>query len=155
MTSDVEYRIHQVVEVRGILKGTFERAAHAHQEAARFMRHARRTTMTTSDIDQALRVLNIEPLYGHYPHNPPTFRRVGPYPPSQASGSVYFVEDEEIDFTIAEQEEGTDRPPMTAAELRAHKRKMKRFRLVGSTAVKIGILLIRAFIDLRTTKRDS
>ena len=35
------------------------------------MRHARRTTITTSDIDRALRVLNIEPLHGHNLHNPP------------------------------------------------------------------------------------
>ncbi len=62
------------------------------------MRHARRTTLTTSDIDQALRVLNIEPLYGHFPHNPPTFRRAPPYPHMQTAGTVYFVEDEEIDF---------------------------------------------------------
>lgn len=61
------------------------------------MRHARRTTLTTSDIDQALRVLNIEPLYGHFPHNPPTFRRAH-YPQLPAAGPVFFVEDEEIDF---------------------------------------------------------
>lgn len=53
--------------------------------------------MTTSDIDQALRVLNIEPLYGHTAHNPPTFRRVPPIPQSNSS-TIYFVEDEEIDF---------------------------------------------------------
>ncbi|TCD67164.1 hypothetical protein EIP91_000449 [Steccherinum ochraceum] len=88
LASDVEYRIHQVVE-----------------EAARFMRHARRTTMTTSDIDQALRVLNIEPLYGHFPHNPPNFRRALPYPQLPTAGTVYFVEDEEIDFDRVLREE--------------------------------------------------
>lgn len=88
LASDVEYRIHQVVE-----------------EAARFMRHARRTTMTTDDIDQALRVLNIEPLYGHSPHNPPTFRRAISYPPNSATGTLYFVEDEEIDFDRVLREE--------------------------------------------------
>ncbi|GJE91707.1 TAF-domain-containing protein [Phanerochaete sordida] len=100
LASDVEYRIHQVVE-----------------EAARFMRHARRTTMTTSDIDQALRVLNIEPLYGHYPHNPPTFRRAGPYPASQAAGALYFVEDEEIDFdrVIKEEKISVPKGPRWAA----------------------------------------
>lgn len=38
------------------------------------------------------------------------------------------VEDEEMDLGSAEPEEEGERPPMTAAELRAHKRKMKRFR---------------------------
>jgi transcription initiation factor TFIID subunit 6 len=75
------------------------------QEASRFMRHARRTTMTTSDIDQALRVLNIEPLYGHSPHNPPTFRRALPFPQLPTAGPVYFVEDEEIDFDRVLREE--------------------------------------------------
>ncbi|PFH51216.1 hypothetical protein AMATHDRAFT_75077 [Amanita thiersii Skay4041] len=92
LASDVEYRIHQVIE-----------------EAARFMRHGRRTTMNTADIDQALRVLNIEPLYGHSPHNPPTFRRASAYPPN-AAGTVYFVEDEEIDFDRVLREEKISLP---------------------------------------------
>ncbi|EJD50470.1 TAF-domain-containing protein [Auricularia subglabra TFB-10046 SS5] len=79
LASDVEYRIHQIVE-----------------EAARFMRHSRRTTLTTGDIDQALRVLNIEPLYGHNTHTHPPFRRAHVMVPGQAP--VYFVEDTEIDF---------------------------------------------------------
>lgn len=69
------------------------------------MRHARRTTLTTSDIDQALRVLNIEPLYGHFPHNPPNFRRALPFPQLPTAGTVYFVEDEEIDFDRVLREE--------------------------------------------------
>lgn len=69
------------------------------------MRHGRRTTMSTSDIDQALRVLNIEPLYGHSPYNPPTFRRALPFPQVPAAGPVYFVEDEEIDFDRVLREE--------------------------------------------------
>ncbi|KAH7915472.1 TATA box binding protein associated factor-domain-containing protein [Hygrophoropsis aurantiaca] len=88
LASDVEYRIHQVVE-----------------EASRFMRHARRTTITTSDIDQALRVLNIEPLYGHSSNNPPAFRRALPFPHLANVGPVYFVEDEEIDFDRVLREE--------------------------------------------------
>lgn len=54
--------------------------------------------MTASDVDQALRVLNIEPLYGHSPYNPPTFRRALPFPQVPTAGTVYYVEDEEIDF---------------------------------------------------------
>lgn len=69
------------------------------------MRHGRRTMMTTADIDQALRVLNIEPLYGHSPYNPTTFRRALPFPQVPAAGPVYFVEDEEIDFDRVLREE--------------------------------------------------
>lgn len=61
--------------------------------------------MTSADIDQALRVLNIEPLYGHTPHNPPTFRRALPHAHLQAVGPVYFTEDEEIDFDRVLREE--------------------------------------------------
>ncbi|KAH9891823.1 transcription initiation factor TFIID complex subunit [Cubamyces lactineus] len=93
LASDVEYRIQQVVE-----------------EAARFMRHAKRTTLTTADIDQALRVLNIEPLYGHFPYNPPTFRRALPFPQMQAAGPVYFIEDEEIEFDRVLREEKVTLP---------------------------------------------
>ncbi|KAF4617682.1 hypothetical protein D9613_006266 [Agrocybe pediades] len=116
LASDVEYRLNQVIE-----------------EAARFMRHGRRTTLTTSDIEQALRVLNIEPLYGHSAYNPTTFRRALPFSSSSqqqmgsssnpmggtSSGSqnplgasnsngpgpVYFPEDEEIDFDRVLREE--------------------------------------------------
>src|SRR5689334_7234195 len=74
------------------------------------MRHARRTTLTTSDIDLALRTLNIEPLYGHFPHNPPTFRRAPPFPSLPSAGSVYFVEDEEIEFDRVLREEKVSMP---------------------------------------------
>ena len=75
------------------------------QEAARYMRHARRTVLTTADIDLALRTLNIEPLYGHTPHAPSTFRRALPFPHLASAGAVYFVEDEEIDFDKVLREE--------------------------------------------------
>ncbi|KAI0265307.1 TATA box binding protein associated factor-domain-containing protein [Gloeopeniophorella convolvens] len=88
LASDVEYRIHQVIE-----------------EASRFMRHSRRTTLTTGDIDRALRVLNIEPLYGHSAHTVPLFRRALPYPQMATVGPVYFVEDEEVDFERVLREE--------------------------------------------------
>ncbi|KAI6044858.1 TATA box binding protein associated factor-domain-containing protein [Pisolithus marmoratus] len=88
LASDVEYRVHQVVE-----------------EASRFMRHARRTTLTSGDIDLALRTLNIEPIYGHTPHASTTFRRALPFPNTPSAGTVYFVEDEEIDFDKVLREE--------------------------------------------------
>ncbi|KAK0363517.1 hypothetical protein LTR59_011305 [Friedmanniomyces endolithicus] len=54
---------------------------------------------------------------------------VGRLTPNSPGGDDEQLEDEEIGFGTAEQGEEEDRPPMTAAELRAHKRKMKRFRL--------------------------
>ncbi|KAG9099022.1 hypothetical protein FS749_002310 [Ceratobasidium sp. UAMH 11750] len=92
LASDVEYRLHQVIE-----------------EAARFTRHARRSTMSPSDIDQALRVLNIEPLYGHSSAHTQAFRRA--VPQHTLSQSVYFLEDEEIDFDKALKEEVITVPP--------------------------------------------
>ncbi|KAL9711367.1 histone H4-like TAF Taf6, SAGA complex subunit [Leucoagaricus gongylophorus] len=95
LASDVEYRIHQVIE-----------------EASRFMRHGRRTTLTTSDIDYALRTLNIEPLYGHLPFSQPSYRKALPFPQistpgtsQPTTGPVYFVEDEEVDFERVLREE--------------------------------------------------
>ena len=69
--------------------------------------------MTTSDIDQALRVLNIEPLYGHSPYNPPTFKRALPFPLATTAGTVYYVEDEEIDFDRVLKEEKIPLPKPT------------------------------------------
>ncbi|KAG2362775.1 hypothetical protein BDR07DRAFT_1484357 [Suillus spraguei] len=56
-------------------------------------------------VIEALRVLNIEPLYGHNPHNPPVFRRTLPFQNVANVGPVYFMEDEEIDFDRVLREE--------------------------------------------------
>jgi hypothetical protein len=55
--------------------------------------------------------------------------RLTPNSPGAAQNDEQ-MEDEEIGFGTAEQGDEEERPPMTAAELRAHKRKMKRFRYV-------------------------
>ena len=66
--------------------------------------------MTTTDIDNALRVLNIEPLYGHSANNQPIFRRALPFTSMPSSGTVWFVEDEEIDFDRVLKEEKLSLP---------------------------------------------
>jgi histone H3/H4 len=43
LASDVEYRLHEII-----------------QEAVKFMRHAKRTILSPADINNALRVLNVE-----------------------------------------------------------------------------------------------
>ncbi|KAI9686659.1 MAG: hypothetical protein M1820_010599 [Bogoriella megaspora] len=77
LARDVEYRIGQVLE-----------------EALKFMRRGRRTTLSTQDISQALRALEVEPLYGYESTKPLRFGEasLGPGQP------LYYIEDEEVDF---------------------------------------------------------
>ncbi|WFD23536.1 histone H4-like TAF Taf6, SAGA complex subunit [Malassezia equina] len=83
LATDVEYRIRDIV-----------------QSASKYMKHSKRSKMTTSDIDNALRQKNIEPLYGFFP--PYTggkkrgawFRSV----PTPSNTQLFVMEDEEIDF---------------------------------------------------------
>jgi transcription initiation factor TFIID subunit 6 len=77
LARDVDFRLAQVLE-----------------EAMKFMRHGKRTTLTTHDISHALKVLNVEPLYGYESTRPLRFGEasLGPGQP------LYYVEDEEVDF---------------------------------------------------------
>lgn len=77
LARDVEYRIAQVLE-----------------EALKFMRHSKRTVLTTQDVSLALRVLDVEPLYGYESTRPLRFGEasLGPGQP------LFYVEDEEVDF---------------------------------------------------------
>ena len=64
------------------------------EEALRFMRHSRRTILSTRDISQALQVLDVEPLYGYESTRPLRFGEasLGPGQP------LFYVEDDEVDF---------------------------------------------------------
>ncbi len=77
LSRDVEYRLSQVLE-----------------QALKFMRHSKRTTLSTQDISQALRALDVEPLYGYESTRPLRFGEasIGPGQP------LFYVEDEEVDF---------------------------------------------------------
>ncbi|KAF2403071.1 DUF1546-domain-containing protein [Trichodelitschia bisporula] len=77
LARDIDFRVSQVIE-----------------EALKFMRHARRTTLHTDDITQALRVLDVEPLFGYDTTRPMRFGEasIGPGQP------LYYIEDEEVDF---------------------------------------------------------
>ncbi|RPB18990.1 transcription initiation factor TFIID subunit D5 [Terfezia boudieri ATCC MYA-4762] len=77
LAMDVEYRIHQVL-----------------QEALKFMKHAKRTLLTTADVSHALKVLDIEPLYGYDTTRPIRFGEA-----SLGRGQpMFYVEDDEVDF---------------------------------------------------------
>ncbi|KAK0636418.1 TAF6-like protein [Bombardia bombarda] len=77
LTQDVEYRIGQVIV-----------------EALRFMRAANRTTLTVQDVAQALKVLDVEPLYGYESTRPLRYGEasLGPGQP------LFYIDDEEVDF---------------------------------------------------------
>ena len=77
LTSDIEFRISQVIE-----------------EALKFMRHGKRSVLSTQDITQSLRALGVEPLYGYESTRPLRFGEasIGPGQP------LFYVEDEEVDF---------------------------------------------------------
>ena len=77
LSQDVEYRIGQVII-----------------EALRHMRAANRTILTVQDMSQALRVLDVEPLYGYESTRPLRYGEasLGPGQP------LFYIEDEEVDF---------------------------------------------------------
>eukprot|EP01134_Creolimax_fragrantissima_P002672 CFRG2672T1 len=77
LAPDVEYRLQEII-----------------QEAIKFQRHSRRTTFSTTDVNNALRVKNVEPLYGYKPIEPITIKNVG-----QADKSLFYIVDEEVDLT--------------------------------------------------------
>ncbi|KAK9777550.1 putative TATA box binding protein associated factor (TAF) histone-like fold domain-containing protein [Seiridium cardinale] len=77
LAQDVEYRIGQVII-----------------EALRFMKAAKRSTLTTQDISSALKTLDVEPLYGYDSTRPLRYGEasMGPGQP------LFYIEDEEVDF---------------------------------------------------------
>lgn len=77
LSQEVEYRLGQVIA-----------------EAMRFMRASKRTVLSTQDISQALKVLDVEPLYGYESTRPLRFGEasLGPGQP------LFYIEDEEVDF---------------------------------------------------------
>ncbi|CAK7567965.1 MAG: histone H4-like TAF Taf6, SAGA complex subunit [Sporothrix epigloea] len=77
LSQDVEYRIGQVII-----------------EALRFMRAASRTTLTVQDVSLAMRVLDVEPLYGYESTRPLRFGEASLGP----GQSLFYIEDEEVDF---------------------------------------------------------
>ncbi|KAJ2706400.1 histone H4-like TAF Taf6, SAGA complex subunit [Coemansia sp. IMI 203386] len=76
MAQDVEYRLHEIIS-----------------EAAKFMKHSKRTKLTVADINSALRVRNVEPIYGFETGRPVKFHKA-----STALEDIYYVDDEQIDL---------------------------------------------------------
>lgn len=64
----------------------------------KFMRHARRTKLKVDDVDHALKVRNLEPLWGF--SSSASAAAAQPFKKTvTASGTVYHVEEQEIDLS--------------------------------------------------------
>jgi len=57
LAPDVEYRLREIM-----------------QEAIKCMRHSKRTILTTEDVNSALRLRNVEPVYGFASGDPLRFK---------------------------------------------------------------------------------
>ncbi|KAI8805884.1 hypothetical protein BJ742DRAFT_389102 [Cladochytrium replicatum] len=79
LLQDVEYRMREVVH-----------------EARKFMRHAKRNKLWTDDVNHALRVRNVEPLYGSAAGTSAKFEAIPM--PANANAKMYYMEDREVDL---------------------------------------------------------
>lgn len=77
LAADIEFRLAQVLE-----------------EALKSLRHRKSSSLSTQDVAQALRTLEVEPLYGYESTRPLRFGEasIGPGQP------LFYLEDEEVDF---------------------------------------------------------
>lgn len=75
LAPDVEYRMREIM-----------------QEAIKCMRHSRRTTLTADDVDSALNLRNVEPIYGFASGDPLRFKR------AVGHKDLYYIDDKDIDF---------------------------------------------------------
>ncbi|CAM6117572.1 unnamed protein product [Calypogeia fissa] len=75
LAPDVEYRMREIM-----------------QEAIKCMRHSKRSTLTTDDVNSALSLRNVEPLYGFASGDPLRFRR------ALGHADLYYIEDRDLDL---------------------------------------------------------
>ncbi|XP_064961645.1 transcription initiation factor TFIID subunit 6-like [Musa acuminata AAA Group] len=75
LAPDVEYRLREIM-----------------QEAIKCMRHSKRTILTADDVDSALSLRNIEPLYGFASGDPLRFKR------AVGHKDLFYIDDRDVDF---------------------------------------------------------
>ncbi|ONK79068.1 uncharacterized protein A4U43_C01F2570 [Asparagus officinalis] len=75
LAPDVEYRLREIM-----------------QEAIKCMRHSKRTVLTTDDVDSALSLRNVEPIYGFASGDPLRFKK------ALGHQDLFYLDDKEVDF---------------------------------------------------------
>ncbi|KAL5226287.1 hypothetical protein ABZP36_014552 [Zizania latifolia] len=75
LAPDVEYRLREIM-----------------QEAIKCMRHAKRTVLIADDVDSALSLRNVEPVYGFASGDPLRFKR------AVGHKDLFYIDDREVDF---------------------------------------------------------
>ncbi|XAR68150.1 hypothetical protein NMG60_11003185 [Bertholletia excelsa] len=75
LAPDVEYRMREIM-----------------QEAIKCMRHSKRTMLTTDDVDSALNLRNVEPIYGFASGDPLRFKR------AVGHKDLFYIDDKDMDF---------------------------------------------------------
>ncbi|EXB78675.1 Transcription initiation factor TFIID subunit 6 [Morus notabilis] len=75
LAPDVEYRLREIM-----------------QEAVKCMRHSRRTRMTVDDVDAALDLRNVEPVYGFASGGRLRFKR------AVGHRDLFYIDDKDVDF---------------------------------------------------------
>ncbi|XP_010254144.1 PREDICTED: transcription initiation factor TFIID subunit 6 isoform X2 [Nelumbo nucifera] len=75
LAPDVEYRVREIM-----------------QEAIKCMRHSKRTTLTADDVDSALSLRNVEPIYGFASGDPLRFKR------AVGHKDLFYIDDKDVEF---------------------------------------------------------
>ncbi|XP_030509672.1 transcription initiation factor TFIID subunit 6 isoform X1 [Cannabis sativa] len=75
LAPDVEYRVREIM-----------------QEAIKCMRHSRRTTLTTEDVDSALKLRHVEPIYGFASGDHLRFKRAAGHK------DLFFIDNKDVEF---------------------------------------------------------
>ncbi|KAG0465932.1 hypothetical protein HPP92_020096 [Vanilla planifolia] len=75
LAPDVEYRLREIM-----------------QEAIKCMRHSKRTVLTADDVDSALNLRNVEPIYGFATGDQLRFKR------AVGHKDLFYIDDKDVDF---------------------------------------------------------
>ncbi|KAK4275389.1 hypothetical protein QN277_018481 [Acacia crassicarpa] len=75
LAPDVEYRVREIM-----------------QESIKCMRHSKRTFLTSDDVDSALKLRNLEPVYGFTSNDPVRFKRAAGHK------DLFYIDDKDVDF---------------------------------------------------------